>query len=804
MDGTWFRLVRGRVLMTLVVALAASVTPLWLPGNDTKAVSAEPVGQAPTAPAPTVPGPGTAYFGAFVDPSGAALTPGDPTGGTASLRSELNSLPAFNDQTGGPPSILSTFQDWSEQVDTAGLESVAATGAIPMVTWDCGDTDAHVVAGLDDGAVTTEARALAAADVPILFRWFPDPNLGSGTGMASCLGNAGAAGYVAAYRHIHSLFAAAGATNVAFVWSVDTSPGADANLSSYYPGVDAVDWFAADANMSSAGGVQATGLSTAFASWYSAFSGAGRPMMLSSTGADVGSQSAYLGPMLADLPTQYPSIKAVVYFDAPDMASGDPYQLDPAGSSSLRDGRASAYLNPPRTPTTTVVDAPQHVVQAGTTVTLRAAVDTHDNSGSISFVANGAVIDGCVFIPIRTPPSCQTSHLGVGTQSIVAIYSGDASSAPSSATPVAVTVGAPRTPGAPPRVASEGAPGGGTMASSHLTTKAGSLSQSQSPSQPLVPPAGSAYLGSFVDPSGASLRLNNPTGGIAGFPSELGALPAVESGLGRPLSIVELYLNWKDHLTVTQLDQVAATGGMPMITWNCGDTDARVAAGRDDAQIGQIAAELTRFKLPVLLRWFPDPNVGTTAGKACLGNGGPAGYIAAYRHIHDSLAAAGATNVAFVWSVDTTAPQADTKWKSYYPGAQYADWIGADGYSVSNSTASVAQDFGTWYTDFSADKPLMISQTAALPSLQAQYIQQLSTVPVQYPQIRAVVYFDAPDVTTGRSYELQPQSAGQQHLDALERVTGLPTREGVDDYRGHRIGQSRLSRSGRSSFGPGR
>ena len=149
-----------------------------------------------------------------------------------------------------------------------------------------------------------------------------------------------------------------------------------------------------------------------------------------------------------------------------------------------------------------------------------------------------------------------------------------------------------------------------------------------------MPAAGSSYLGAFVDPSGSSLRSGNPTGGISSLSSELAALPAVEQTVGRPLSIVPVYLNWRDTITVTELDQVIATGAIPMVTWNCGDTDARVLAGQDDARIDEVATVLAHFQFPVFLRWFPDPNVKTTAGDACLGGRGAAGYVAAYQHLH--------------------------------------------------------------------------------------------------------------------------------------------------------------------------
>ncbi len=756
----------GPVLLALTVALVAAVTAFGMFGAASKPVSADSAGPMPTPGEPAVPGAGTAYLGAFVDPTGTALSAADPTGGTGSLQAELSALPGFDGQEGRSPAILSTFQDWAQPVDMAGLDTVAATGAIPMVTWECGDTDANVAAGLDDAMVSAEARGLAATDVPVLLRWFPDPNQTGGPAAALCLGASGAPGYIAAFQHIHSLFEAAGATNVAFVWSVDASAAGGPNAAAYYPGGSAVDWIAADGRAMPGDKAPPAAPSKEFGSWYSAFSSAGKPMMVSSIGADSGAQPAYLAQILSEFPSQFPQVKALVYFDAPQWSSGDQDQLDTAGAASFRQLAAAPGFTPNRSLTTTTISAPRSSVPVGTALTLHASVNASDGSGSVSFVDNGEVIEGCAFIPITTPAMCQTAAVAPGAQSFAALYGGDAAFSPSTSVPLTVTVA----PLSVPKLSQQSPASAPTSTHPGPTASVTHAAQSPDSSGPPVPPTGSAYLGSFVDPSGSSLRVKDPTGGIASLPSELAALPAVQETLGRPLSVVPVFLDWGDPLTVTELDQVVATGGTPMITWNCGDTDANVTAGLDDGEINQVATTLAQFGLPVFLRWFPDPNRNTTASNACLGGNGAAGYVAAYRYIHDKLAAAGAANVTFVWSVNTTAPHGDPSWGTYYPGPADVDWIGADGYASSNLTATVASIFGAWYAEFSPDKPLMISQTAAIPSLQAQYIDQLSTVPSQYPQIRAVVYFDAPDVTSGRSYELQPQSAGAQRLSALSEL----------------------------------
>ncbi len=152
-------------------------------------------------------------------------------------------------------------------------------------------------------------------------------------------------------------------------------------------------------------------------------------------------------------------------------------------------------------------------------------------------------------------------------------------------------------------------------------------------SPPVVPAAGTAYLGAFVDPSGQALSAAAPLGGTGGVAAELASLPSVEPGLGRPLSIVEVDQSWSVPVDIAQLRRVAGTGAIPMITWECGDTDANVTAGADDALITRFAHELNSLGAPVMVRWFPDANGSSPATQRCLGAAGAAGYVAAFQHV---------------------------------------------------------------------------------------------------------------------------------------------------------------------------
>ena len=74
-------------------------------------------------------------------------------------------------------------------------------------------------------------------------------------------------------------------------------------------------------------------------------------------------------------------------------------------------------------------------------------------------------------------------------------------------------------------------------------------------------------------------------------------------------------------------------------------------------------------------------------GEGANGNK-PGEYVAAWRHVHDIFAAAGATNATWVWCpyADVTPQPAPSP--SYYPGDAYVDWTCLDGYNWANNRAN--------------------------------------------------------------------------------------------------------------------
>jgi hypothetical protein len=276
--------------------IAASLALITQPGSGSGSANAS--GLTP----PAIPSTG-AYLGAFVGPNQS------DTVAQSDIRIELSEMGTFEGTIGRPLGLVHVFQDWRNPVRNSALAAFAGTGAIPVIDWGC-IADASVISGSQDAFITSYAKSLAAYGRPVFLRWFWEMNLTQLTRNKGCLGTLGATGYVQAWQHIWNLFQAAGAYNVSFVWcpsvQTRTSP------TPYYPGDQYVGWIGFDGYDRDQ---DPTIITTQFVPFYDTWSTHDKPMMIAETGA-TSDQATFLSDLAAALPTTFPGIKAVMYYDS--------------------------------------------------------------------------------------------------------------------------------------------------------------------------------------------------------------------------------------------------------------------------------------------------------------------------------------------------------------------------------------------------------------------------------------------------------------------------------------------------------
>ncbi len=186
-----------------------------------------------------------------------------------------------------------------------------------------------------------------------------------------------------------------------------------------------------------------------------------------------------------------------------------------------------------------------------------------------------------------------------------------------------------------------------------------------------------------------------------------------EKLIGRKLAFITYYraFSYNEepyYFPFDVYETVKKNGSIFFLTWEPRDWDQThplyyeksmlpdIITGKYDDYIDKWAKDIRELKQPILLRFAQEMNVenfswsGTRNGGAA---GGPEKYIAAYRHVHDRLKAAGADNVLWVWTpIKWGVPfEPWNHYTNYYPGDDYVDIVAMDEYNWGTS-----QSWGQW------------------------------------------------------------------------------------------------------------
>jgi hypothetical protein len=165
--------------------------------------------------------------------------------------SELSSVNRLEGVIHKHLSVVMWYSDWKQgPVSVAQLRAVSRRGSVPQITWEPWDYTKgpysrqgeyslrSIADGAHDAYIRSWAQRLAAYGKQIRLRFAQEMNGNWYPWSARAYGNSPAE-FVAAWRHVHDLFRAAGANNVVWIWSpVAIAASIDAEE---YPGDRYVD-----------------------------------------------------------------------------------------------------------------------------------------------------------------------------------------------------------------------------------------------------------------------------------------------------------------------------------------------------------------------------------------------------------------------------------------------------------------------------------------------------------------------------------------------------------------------------------
>jgi hypothetical protein len=238
--------------------------------------------------------------------------------------------------------FLSTFRKVLARGDLSLVDMSSAT--VPL---------RDIAAGKYDGALTTWVRQAKAWGHPFFLRWDAEMN-GSWNAWGTTPSNFNSAvDYVNAWQHFHDIATKVGATNISWVWCPNIDPfKTKTPYTQLYPGDAYVDWTCLDGY--NFGGTDWMTFSQLFRPSYQEVLrlAPGKPIMIAEIGSaeNGGSKAGWITDALAQLPSNFPRIQALVWFNVRIYQNGSwwSWQIESSGSAqtAFANGIARPHYRP--------------------------------------------------------------------------------------------------------------------------------------------------------------------------------------------------------------------------------------------------------------------------------------------------------------------------------------------------------------------------------------------------------------------------------------------------------------------------
>ena len=289
---------------------------------------------------------------------------------------DMNAAARFEQIVGKGMSIIefsSPFQDChrnpcrSYPFPVEAMDNIRGHGSIPLFSWGSESSPresaeqpsfklSELINGRYDAYIAQFANEAKAWGHPFFLRFDWEMNGNWFPWFEGVNGNQPGE-YVAAWRHVHDIFTAVGATNATWVWCpyADTAKRLRSqHLKSLYPGSAYVDWTCLDGYNWGTNPVNPRpwrSFREIFAPAYELVTkkvAPRKPLMLGefATSPDGGHKAQWIRRMFELLPTRYPRVRALAYFDTVDRGVDWPLETSPAATAAFAKGIAKpTYAN---------------------------------------------------------------------------------------------------------------------------------------------------------------------------------------------------------------------------------------------------------------------------------------------------------------------------------------------------------------------------------------------------------------------------------------------------------------------------
>jgi hypothetical protein len=247
----------------------------------------------------------------------------------------------------------------------------------------------------------------------------------------------------------------------------------------------------------------------------------------------------------------------------------------------------------------------------------------------------------------------------------------------------------------------------------------------------------------------------------------------IEADTRTPVGVVQWFQSFPQALLTDRATNVAASGRIPLVTWQPGITDGgttqprytlkSIADGRHDDYLRDWGRALAALPGPVWLRFAPEMNGDWVPWSEAVNGNTPGSFVRAWRHVHDVVRSAGAHNAVWMWCPNIPHPH-DTALPGLYPGDAYVDLVGLDGYNAGTTRESGWRGYHEIFDPGIAQlkaltgRDIVIAEVASVEQGgdKAAWIGDFFRAVDADARIRAVIWFD---INEDRDYRIDSSAS---------------------------------------------
>jgi beta-mannanase len=252
-------------------------------------------------------------------------------------------------------------------------------------------------------------------------------------------------------------------------------------------------------------------------------------------------------------------------------------------------------------------------------------------------------------------------------------------------------------------------------------------------------------------------------------------LPALENTLGAHMQIASAFVDWS-YVLGSANEVWMARGGTRdvLLSWEPnGIRFTDVSSGKEDGYLHKVAASMLAYPYKLHVRPWPEMNAKwstwqPTADGGKANGGTPAQFVAAWRYLVTFFHRRGVKNLKFVFNPDSSNWPDNTPVSSIWPGSDYVDLLGIDGYNWGNGGGgNTWRTFDTIFTEMytilialDSVHPVWITETGSKePQAEDDWLYPKESAPIDpdnnkgtwinhmmssrmFPRVEGIVWFN--------------------------------------------------------------